>query len=276
MENTLTYKLEQFEGPLDLLLSLIQKNKVSITDIPISLICDQYLDYIKTAQSLDMELASEFIVMASELMLIKSKMLLPKEESDEEDPRATLTDALLRYQQAKEASAKLSPMYSFYSGRMVKDTDEISVDKTFVADQDVTALCTAVRRIIAYNNALEHATNTAFKPMISKPIIPVEVKIVSIIKKVEGSGIASLEDILIGEATLPDMIASFLGVLELVKVRKLIVADSVDGEWNPENALLGASTRFIINDNPDDVEELEYADQENGDNVEFTFDGEIS
>ena len=64
-----TYKLEKFEGPLDLLLSLIQKNKVSITDIPISLICDQYIEYIEEAQALDMEIASEFIVMASELML---------------------------------------------------------------------------------------------------------------------------------------------------------------------------------------------------------------
>ena len=262
MENTPTYKLEQFEGPLDLLLSLIQKNKVSITDIPISLICDQYLEYIKKAQELDMELASEFIVMASELMLIKSRMLLPKENEEEEDPRAVLTDALLRYQQAKEAAAKLLPMYAFYSGRMVKDTDEISVDKTFVADQDVTALCSAVRRIVAYNNALEKATNTAFKPMISKPIIPVEIKIVSIIRAIESRGAATLEDILIDEATLPDMIASFLGVLELIKVRKLIVADTVDGEWNKENALLDANTRFIINENPDDVEESEYLDED--------------
>ena len=260
MENTLTYKLEQFEGPLDLLLSLIQKNKVSITDIPISLICDQYLEYITQAQKLDMELASEFIVMASELMLIKSKMLLPKEEENEEDPRQTLTDALLRYQQAKEAATKLTPMYAFYSGRMVKDTDEISVDKTFVADQDVTSLCAAVRRIVAYNNALEKAATTAFKPMISKPIIPVEVKIVSIIKAVEKRGAATLEDILIDEATLPDMIASFLGVLELIKVRKLIVADTIDGEWDKENALLNSSTRFVINENAADIEESEYLD----------------
>lgn len=262
MENTPTYKLEQFEGPLDLLLSLIQKNKVSITDIPISIICDQYIEYITQAQKLDMELASEFIVMASELMLIKSKMLLPKENEETEDPRATLTDALLRYQQAKEAAAKLSPMYAFYSGRMIKDTDEISVDKTFVADQDVTSLCTAVRRIVAYNNALEHAATTAFKPMISKPIIPVEVKIVSIIRTVEKRGVATLEDILIGEATLPDMIASFLGVLELIKVRKLIVADTVDGEWDKENALLDSKTRFIINENSDDIEESEYLDSD--------------
>ena len=262
MENTPTYKLEQFEGPLDLLLSLIQKNKVSITDIPISLICDQYLEYIKKAQELDMELASEFIVMASELMLIKSRMLLPKEDEEEEDPRAVLTDALLRYQQAKEASQKLLPMYAFYSGRMVKDTDEISVDKTFVADQDVTSLCSAVRRIVAYNNALEKAATTAFKPMISKPIIPVEIKIVSIIRAVESRGVATLEDILIDEVSLPDMIASFLGVLELIKVRKLIVADVVDGDWDTENALLNSKTRFIINENKDDIEESEYLNEE--------------
>ena len=262
MENTPTYKLEQFEGPLDLLLSLIQKNKVSITDIPISLICDQYLEYIKKAQELDMELASEFIVMASELMLIKSRMLLPKEDEEEDDPRAVLTDALLRYQQAKEASQKLLPMYAFYSGRMVKDTDEISVDKTFVADQDVTSLCSAVRRIVAYNNALEKAATTAFKPMISKPIIPVEIKIVSIIRTVESRGVATLEDILIDEVSLPDMIASFLGVLELIKVRKLIVADVVDGDWDTENALLNSKTRFIINENKDDIEESEYLNEE--------------
>ena len=253
--DALTYRLDQFEGPLDLLLTLIQKNKVSITDIPISLICDQYMEYIVSAQELDMDVASEFIVMASELMLIKSKMLLPREENEEEDPRATLTDALLRYQQAKEAAAKLAPMYAYYSGRMVKDTDEISIDKTFVQDQDVTSLCAAIRRIVAYNNALEKAATTTFTPMISKPIIPVEIKIVSIIKHIEKRGVASLDELLSGEVTLPDMIASFLGVLELIKVRKILVEEN--GE-NTDNALLDASTRFIINDNAEDIEPNNY------------------
>ena len=249
-----TYRLEQFEGPLDLLLTLIQKNKVSITDIPISLICDQYVEYITEAQSLDMDVAAEFLVMASELMLIKSKMLLPRVEEEEEDPRAGLTDALLRYQQAKEAAGKLTPLYAYHSARMVKDTDEISIDKTFVADQDVTALCAAVRRIITYNNALEKAANTAFKPMISKPIIPVEIKIVSILRRMESKSVASLEELIIDEATLPDLIASFLGVLELIKIRKLLIADDIDAE----NALLRASTRLILNTDDSTVEESEY------------------
>ena len=249
-----TYRLDQFEGPLDLLLTLIQKNKVNISDIPIALICDQYIEYITKAEELDMEVASEFLVMASHLMLIKSRMLLPRPEDEKEDPRAELTDALLRFQQAKEAVTKLSPMYAYYSGRMVKDTDEISVDKTYVQDQDVTALCAAVRRIIAYNNALERAANTAFTPMISKPIIPVEIKIVSILRTVEARGAASLEELISAEASLPDAIASFLGVLELIKVRKLLVADEI----NEENALLNASTRFILNTDDDTVEESEY------------------
>ena len=250
----LNYRLDQFEGPLDLLLTLIQKNKVNITDIPIALICDQYVEYIAEAQKLDMDVAAEFLVMASELMLIKSKMLLPRPEEEAEDPRAQLTDALLRYQQAKEAVAKLSPLYAYYSGRMVKDTDEITVDKTYVHDQDVTALCAAVRRIIAYNNALEHAANTAFTPMISKPIIPVEIKIVSILKTIEKRGVASLEELIIDEVSLPDLIASFLGVLELVKIRKLLIADDI----NEENALMSASTRFILNTDDSTVEESEY------------------
>lgn len=253
--DAITYRLDQFEGPLDLLLTLIQKNKVSITDIPISLICDQYMEYITEAQKLDMDIASEFIVMASELMLIKSKMLLPREEEDEDDPRAILTDALLRYSQAKEAAVKLTPLYAYYSGRMVKDTDEISVDKTYVQDQDVTSLCAAIRRIIAYNNALERAATTTFTPMISKPVIPVEIKIMSILDTMGKREIATLEELIIGELTLPDLIASFLGVLELVKIRKLLVADSEDVT---DNALLGAKTRFILNTDSSSVEKSEY------------------
>ncbi len=249
-----TYRLDQFEGPLDLLLTLIQKNKVNISDIPISLICDQYVESIAEAQKLDMDIAAEFLVMASELMLIKSKMLLPRNEEEEEDPRAKLTDALLRYQQAKEAVAKLSPLYAYYGGRMVKDTDEISVDKTFVHDQDVTALCAAVRRIVAYNNALEKAATTTFRPMINKPIIPVEIKIVSILRSMEQRGAATLAELIRDEVTLPDLIASFLGVLELIKIRKLLVADDID----EDNALLHISTRFILNTDDSTVEESEY------------------
>lgn len=243
--DALTYHLETFDGPLDLLLSLIQKNKVDISDIPIALICDQYMAYIREAEKMDMELASEFIVMASELMLIKSKMLLPKVEEEEEDPRAALAEALLKFQQAKAAAAILGKAYPTYSGRMVKDTDEISVDKTFVADQTVTSLCLAVRRIIAYREEHPTADKVTFTPMIATPIVPVEAKIVGILKHFSYQERVSLESLIEDAVSLPDMIAIFLGVLELMKVRQIVLVDQEGAE-----TVLGTDTEFVIGTDP--------------------------
>ena len=245
--DAINYRLETFEGPLDLLLSLIQKNKMSIDNIQINIICEQYIQYIEEAQSLDMELASEFIVMASELMLIKSKLLLPKPEAEEEDPRAALADALLKFQQAKEAAKKMALLYPVYSGRLEKDTDEISIDKTFVLDQDVESLCLAVRRIVTYNESRPKAERSVFTPMISSPIVPVEVKITGILNKMSKKKATSLKELLDDSVSLPDMIAIFLGVLELIKIRKILI-------FGTEGTLLGDDATFIINDNPDDVE----------------------
>ena len=245
--DAINYRLETFEGPLDLLLSLIQKNKMSIDDIQINVICEQYMEYIEAAQSLDMELASEFIVMASELMLIKSKLLLPKVEEEEEDPRAALADALLKFQQAKEAAKKMALLYPTYSGRLEKDTDEISIDKTFVLDQDVESLCLAVRRIVTFNENRPKVERSVFTPMISSPIVPVEVKITGILNRMSKKKATSLKELLDDSVSLPDMIAIFLGVLELIKIRKILIYDS-------EGTLLGDDATFIINENSDDVE----------------------
>jgi len=106
----LSFKIDVFEGPLDLLLHLISKNKVSICDIPISTITDQYFAYIELMQQLDMEVGGEFLVMASQLLYIKSKMLLPAPEEDEEDPRAELVDRLEEYKRYKEISAEMDKL----------------------------------------------------------------------------------------------------------------------------------------------------------------------
>ncbi len=244
----LTYRLDEFEGPLDLLLSLIKKNKVNIEDIPIALICDQYMQYISAAESMDLDIASEFIVMASELMLIKSKMLLPRVDEEEEDPRKQLADALLRYQQAKAATLILAPRYARYSGRMVKETDEISVDRTFVADQSLEELCTAVRRLIAYGEAAEKArSKEPFTPIVGRAIVPVEAKIVGILDHLEQTGEASLGDLLNDSVSLPDLIAIFIGILELMKVGRILAWNENDGE----DAVVGdsLSMRFCINQN---------------------------
>lgn len=247
----LTYRLDQFqfEGPLDLLMALIQKNKVNIEDIPISLICDQYLEYLKVAQSMDMEIAGEFIVMASELMRIKSKMLLPRPQDEEKDPRAELADALMRFQQAKQAAVKMAELYKVFSGRMAKDTDEISIDTSYVVDQQVTSLCLAVRRIIAANESRPKVEKTVFAPMIAKPIVPVEIKIVGILHRMGKKQTTSMEELLSDATSLPDLIAIFLGILELVKVRKILIEDGMF-----EDAVHGTNTVFSVNDAPAEEE----------------------
>ena len=244
--DAISYRLEAFEGPLDLLLTLIHKNKMAIDDIKINIICEQYIAYIEEAQRLDMDIASEFIVMASELMLIKSKLLLPRVEEEEEDPRAALADALIKYQQAKESAKKMALLYQKFSGRLEKDTDEISIDKSFVLDHEIEALCLAVRRIITYNENRPKIEREVFTPMISSPIVPVELKISGIIRKMQKKKVTTLRELLEDSVSLPDMIAIFLGVLELIKIRKILIHDF-------EGTLLDDGAQFIINENPDDV-----------------------
>lgn len=242
MDN-MTYKLSDFEGPLDLLIALIEKNKMNILDISIALICDQYLEFLSNAESMDMEVATEFLNMASQLMVWKSAGLLPRPEEEEKPPRFDLSDILIRHQHAKEAAPKMHPLYAFFSNRMVKDTDEISPDKTFVADQQVTDLIAAVRRINAYRDSMEKA-KTNFTPMVSKPIVPVESKIVLILQTLDTFGTATLRELLEDAPTLADLIASFMGVLELVKVRKILIEESPETR---EDSVHGEETRFFIN-----------------------------
>ena len=249
MEN-MTYKLTDFEGPLDLLITLIEKNKYNILDIPIAAICDQYLEFISEAHALDMEITTEFLNMASQLMVWKSEMLIPHEAEAEKPPRFDLSDILMRHQHMKEAAPKMHPLYAYFNNRMVKDTDEIAPDKTYVADQDPLSLCAAVRRINSYRDAMERA-QTNFTPLVSKPIVPVEGKIVMILNTLSTFGTATLRELLEDAPSLPDLIASFMGVLELIKIRKILMEEHED----EENSVHGESTRFFLNpDAPDDEE----------------------
>lgn len=241
MEN-MTYKLTDFEGPLDLLIALIEKNKYNILDIPIARLCDQYLEFLAEAEAMNMEIATDFLNMASQLMVWKSQMLIPHEEAAEKGPRFDPSDIIIRHQHSKEAAAKMHPLYAYFSNRMVKDTDEISPDKTFVEDQNAEDLCTAVRRVIAYRENMESA-KTRFTPMISKPIVPVEGKIVLILQMLESFGTATLRELLEDAPSLADMIASFMGVLELMKIRKILMEDTED----EDNSVHGEQTRFFLN-----------------------------
>ena len=226
MQN-IQFKLEAFEGPLDLLLKLIDKNKVEITDIPIALIFDQYMEHIEEMQRMDMEVAGEFIVMASELMLIKSKMLLPKPEDEEEDPRAKLAAMLLEYQKMKQAAGYLSEQFGVYSGRMVKDTDEVKPDSGKIEPQQADALRRVMLRMLRTmdKNALDEANREAatkpFERILRTPIVPVSGKIYGVIRYLVKNGEALYTSILLTAKSRSELIATFLAVLELMKKNRV-------------------------------------------------------
>ena len=239
-ENTTPqYHLEVFDGPLDLLLRLIAKNKVDILDIPIALILDQYLEYVGELEKTDADIAGDFIAMAAELMLIKSKMLLPREgDKNAIDPRAELVRSLMDYKQAKEKAAKLNSLFALYSGRMAKESEEIDVDITYVAPQELDYLFKAFERIerrkklMALSRAEESEQN--LRTIATKKPTPVHEKVFNLLRYMKRRGGSALfEELIERNETKSDRIATFIAILQLVRKGELkIVAD------DPENPKL--------------------------------------
>ena len=249
MTNQVTYRLDQFEGPLDLLLTLISKNKVSITDIPISLICDQYMEYIDNAQRMDPDIASEFIVMASELMLIKSKMLLPHEEGTENDPRREIADALMLYQQAKLVAKELRPRYDEYSGRFVKGTDDVPPEKGLPLNLDANMLVKALDSVLKRIKVAEaqRKPSELVNPLIKHKVVSVEEKITEMCDFLEEQGEASLFFLLKDSESRAELVARFMGVLELIKLRRILITTITVVDDVVEYSERGLEMMFTLN-----------------------------
>jgi segregation and condensation protein A len=145
-------KLPIFEGPFDLLLHLIKKEEINIYDIPIAKITKQYLEYLSLMEALDLDIASEFLVIAALLLSIKSRMLLPKsitegEEEIEEDPRLELTKRLIEYKKYKEAASKLAQRLSFYQ-EIYTRPPELEKEEAELVECDVFELIKALQKIL--------------------------------------------------------------------------------------------------------------------------------
>ena len=249
MIEQLTYRLDQFEGPLDLLLMLISKNKVSITDIPIALICDQYMQYIDEAQKMDLDIASEFIVMASELMLIKSKMLLPHEEGTENDPRREIADALLLYQQAKLAAKEMRPLYDEFSCRYTKGTDDIPPEKGLPLDLDTKFLIKALNSVMRRIRVAQAERNPTelVNPLIKHKIVSVEEKIEEICDLLSENEECSLFFLLKNSTSRSELIARFMGILELIKIHRISITTVHFVEDVAQYDATGLEMKFKLN-----------------------------
>ncbi len=236
--DALRFKLDSFEGPLDLLLKLISKNKVDIMDIPIVLIFDQYMEYIERMQRMDMDIAGEFITMAAELMLIKSKMLLPKPKDDnEEDPRAKLAAALVAYKYAREAAGELNDRYGQYGGRMAKESEDIAPDTSYVAPQETDALMIAFEKLLRRKKLQEESITDipaqTLKEIVTKKITPIQHRVFAILRYLKKNGATSFENLMLSSTTRSELIASFAALLQLIR-RHLVHIITDD----PENPIL--------------------------------------
>lgn len=214
-----TVRLEMFEGPLDLLLHLIHKNEMDITNIPIALITEQYLEYLKLMKVLNLDIAGEYLLMASTLLHIKSKMLLPtsseKEDEEGEDPRAELVRKLLEYQRYKNGAAELErrPMLDrdvFVRSALVDDGEGKEEERIEV---NLFELLDAFRQV------LERAKAEAFHEVILDRV-SVEEKVQEILSLLQRENRSMAFHFLFPEqASRRVIIVTFLAILELVKMK---------------------------------------------------------
>ena len=211
---TFKTKLEVFEGPLDLLLHLIKINEVEISDIPIATITDQYLEYLDLMRALDINVAGDFLVMASTLMHIKSKMLLPKQEDDLaeiEDPREEIVRSLTEYMQLKDAANELTSRDILYRD-VFKRGIEIKRGEEDIATTKVTLydLMDAFKKVI-------RKKHPGIVLRFSAESWSVKKKMIEIIRILKEKKNLLLGDLFSTMESVSEMIATFLALLELVR-----------------------------------------------------------
>lgn len=225
-------KLEVFEGPLDLLLHLIDKNKVNIYDIPIVLITEQYMEFIKSMEEKNLDIMSEFLVMAATLLHIKSKMLLPKEEveeEEEEDPRQELVERLLEYKMYKYISFELKDKQLDAAKILFKSPsipDEIKEYKEEIPVEDLLADLSLAKLRAIFESVIKRQVDK-IDPIRSKygNIQKEEISLTDRMIFIEEYGLANktflFRKLLETSTSKIQVIITFLGVLELMKVGKL-------------------------------------------------------
>ncbi len=234
--NSIPVKLDAFEGPLDLLLHLIEKNKVDIYDIPIAMITDQYIEYIEQAmQEEQLDIMTDFLVMAATLLRIKSAMLLPKDEDEEEaeeDPRLELTQRLIEYKMYKYASYELKDMSMEASKKLYRSEnfpEEVRVYKEEVKPEDVIGDATLELLNRLFNEIMKRNANK-LDPIRSQfgKISKEEVNFNDKVRRIQEYGIkhkkCSFYRLINNKSSKVEIIVTFLGILELIKMGRVLVS----------------------------------------------------
>lgn len=243
------FKLQDFEGPLDLLLNLIRKNKVSIYDIPISLIVEQYFEVMKQMKEYDIDISSEFLVLAAMLLQIKSKMLLPKpEEEDEEDPREELVKRLIEYKKAKVAAEYLSQRKDIGDSLFCKEPDIIERPPS---EWNYSKL-TPENLILAYKQAYQKLERRlpppkhSFSGIVGHEKVSVKSRVKRIWDKLFKRTKVFFKELFINSKSRPEAVASFLAVLEMIKLNQINIEYDEDGDISNPIVTRGENTELDL------------------------------
>jgi segregation and condensation protein A len=227
-------KLDNFEGPLDLLLHLIKKNEVSIHDIPIALITAQYLDAIGLLQALNLDIAGEFIVTAATLIHIKSKMLLPRRETaagvdgEDEDPRDALVRRLIDHQRFKAAAELLHEREQLRSAQWLRPDERVAAiagdELEPEIEVDLFGLLTAFQAVV------ERAKHRP-KVLLPSEEVPVEVRIDQLLARLSATEACGFDDLFADVDDRAGLILTFLALLEMIRLKLVRVFQS--GSFGP-------------------------------------------
>ncbi len=228
----LSFRVEAFEGPLDLLLTLIKKNKVNIYDIPISEILEQYLEVIAQMEALDLEVSSEFLVLAATLLQIKSRLLLPAEDEEEdgEDPREELVRRLVEYKRFKEKAEYLRGRENIGYTRFYKAPEYIERPVVPFDYSTVSVENLLISYKVSYMK-LERKLpppKKSFEGIVGHEKVSVKSRVANIWKKLVEKGKTKFIELFRGIKSRPEAVASFLAVLELIKLKKVAIEGERD------------------------------------------------
>lgn len=223
MEQTITFKLEDFEGPLDLLLYLVSKNKMNIYDIEIVALIDQYVSMVNGLPVYQMESASEFIEMTARLVQMKSYFLLPKSE-EAERMKEELTGMLVEYSACKEVAAQLRSMAEgVYT--VVREPAEVELDTEYRLRHDVYLLEEAYNALQGRSRQKQPPRQEQFEPLTTAPFVSVTSRIIHVLRGLMTGRVRRLRQLFVKEGGRSQTVATFLAVLELVRAGRIAIAD---------------------------------------------------
>ncbi|MBI2833063.1 MAG: segregation/condensation protein A [Acidobacteria bacterium] len=220
-------RLQNFEGPLDLLLHLIKKHEVNIYDIPIAVITEQYLEYLELMQELDLDMAGEFLVMAATLIHIKSRMLLPRpdpaQENPEEDPRDALVRRLLEHQKFKAAAELLHERETLRSAQWIRPDERVAPIAGEEYEPEIEVDLFSL--MAAFRSVLERARHRPRVPLPGEQV-SIEARIEQLLERLSETTACGFDDLFLDASSRADLIVTFLALLEMIRLKLVRVFQS--------------------------------------------------